>query len=195
MNDEFAKDSWAWRLDLALRRLGEWWQALWQSNTPRFNSPNEAPSGWADFWRFLGDAIWFILILSLSIWGLWALWRLARPYWRLWQEARPVTATAQPSRQSPSQWQQQAQQYQRQGNYTQACLCLYFGMLQHLHDQGQVPHQASRTDGEYHRALAEQPHSTPYYTLLTVHQRLKFANAPATQELLDRCLAAYAQLS
>ncbi|MGB0562222.1 MAG: DUF4129 domain-containing protein [Spirulinaceae cyanobacterium] len=194
MNNEFAENSWAWRLDLALRRLGEWWQGLWHNSNPRLNRP-QMPSGWSDFWQLLGDILWPLLIFSLSIWALWTLWRLVRPYWLRWQGDRTPISTPQTNHQSRSQWRQQARQYQSQGNYTQACLCLYFGMLQQLHDQGQLPHQASRTDGEYDRALAQQPQPTPYRTLLTVHQRLKFANAPATQELLDRCLAADAQIS
>lgn len=193
MAQKFAEDGLGWRIGLGRRYLAEWWQGLWQGReTPQTDVDW---GNWAEFWQNLGDVLLLLLIVSLSLWAGWTLWHVLRPYWLRWQ-GRDRPPTPPPSQTlSVSQWQQQARQHQSQGNYTQACLCLYFGMLQHLHERGIAFHQESRTDGEYHRAIASLPHPTPYYTLLGMHQRLKFGNADATQDLLNRCLAAYAQLS
>lgn len=194
MAQTFAEDSIGWRIGLGRRYLAEWWQGLWQ--TQRDPQANADWGNWAEFWQAIGDAILFLLIAGLSIWAVWTVWRIIRPYWLLWQgRDRVPVASSPPQMFSVSQWRQQARQYQSQGNYAQACLCLYFGMLQHLHERGIAPHLESRTDGEYHQAIAPLPYPTPYYTILAMHQRLKFGNADATQDLLDRCLAAYAQLS
>lgn len=190
--EEFAKDGLGWRIDLANRRFGEWVGAWLQSTEPS-SEPNAPP--WP-FWELLGNVILIVLIVGTAFWLTRMVWELVRPYWLLWQgrdrdlDPSPATPT-----QSVEQWQQQARQYQRSGNYAQACLCLYLGMLQHLNDAGIAPHQPSRTDGEYQRLIAQHPHPTPYYTLLAMHQRLKFGTTAATSELVDRCLNAYAHFS
>jgi hypothetical protein len=91
-------------------------------------------------------------------------------------------------------WLQRSQKFQQQGNYREACLCLYKAMLQRLNDTGIVKDQPSRTDGEYLQLVQQLPQPQPYQTLLITHQKLCFSNAEASPSLFDECQQAYREI-
>ncbi|CAA9242792.1 hypothetical protein AVDCRST_MAG92-1605 [uncultured Coleofasciculus sp.] len=95
---------------------------------------------------------------------------------------------------SIARWLQQAQKFQQQGNYRDACLCLYKAMLQRLNDSGVVLHQPSRTDGEYLQLVQQLPQSQPYQTLIMTHQELCFSNTEASLSLFEQCQQAYREI-
>lgn len=192
---QFAQDGPRWQLNQLQRRVVEWLE--WQFRGDP-NEPNPEVPDLSTFWQRLGDLALWSAIALLVVLISWLVWQVLRPYWLTWRhqsrQRLQLDTSAETQTQSVQAWQQQARRYQRDGNYTQACLCLYLGMLQRLDDLGIAPHQPSRTDGEYQRALAGLAYATPYYTLLAMHQNLKFGNQPASAELVERCLQAYAQL-
>ncbi len=127
--------------------------------------------------------------------------------WQLWRWLEPYTARDRPGGErlraapastvkprSPGRWLASAQRFQSQGDYRRACFCLYEGMLQRLHDTGKVPQLASRTDGEYTRAVAALSNPSPYRTLLRTHEDLHFGGAEATAERYAACRDAYQDL-
>ena len=95
---------------------------------------------------------------------------------------------------SVDHWVSQAQQAQIQGNYQQACQCLYQAMLQQLHNQKIIPHQSSRTDGEYGKIIAIMSQPQPYQKLLRIHQELCFGNFSASISLVETCWQAYEEI-
>ncbi len=95
---------------------------------------------------------------------------------------------------SITHWVKQAQKFQQQENYYEACQCLYQAMLQTLHNQGIAPHQASRTDGEYGKLIASLIQPEPYQQLLQIHQELCFGNVSASLSLLETCWSAYGEI-
>lgn len=98
------------------------------------------------------------------------------------------------SRTTIEQWINQAQKWQKQGKYRQACQCLYQAMLQQLHDQGIASHQASRTDGEYRKIIETFSQPQPYQQLIDIHQELCFGNLSPSLSLLETCWSAYQEI-
>ena len=91
-------------------------------------------------------------------------------------------------------WIIKARQAQQQGNYQQACQFLYQAMLQQLHERKIVPHQSSRTDGEYGKLIAKIPQPQPYQQLLQIHQELCFGNCSASMSVVETCWQAYKKI-
>ncbi|NEQ27810.1 MAG: DUF4129 domain-containing protein, partial [Microcoleus sp. SIO2G3] len=91
-------------------------------------------------------------------------------------------------------WLERSQKFQQQGNYQEACLCLYRAMLQRLNDAGIAPHQSSRTDGEYLQLIRQLPQPQPYQTLLMTHQQLCFSNTEASPSVFEQCQQAYREI-
>lgn len=193
---DFAEHSLGWQLSQWQRQIGEWWD--WQMQ--QLTGPDNAditPWFMAPPWQMLRNLIFWGGILALSVWALWVVWRSLNPYaiqWRNRSQQRNPQTDSSPQH-TATQWQRQAKQHYLDGHYRQACLCLYLGMLQILHDRNIAPHLPSRTDGEYRAAIATLPHPDPYFTLLVIHQGLKFGDTPPTAELFDRCWHAYSDLS
>ncbi|MGB3204593.1 MAG: DUF4129 domain-containing protein, partial [Crinalium sp.] len=94
-----------------------------------------------------------------------------------------------------SDWLKRSQTFQRQGNYAEACRCLYMAMLQQLNDSGIVPHQPSRTDGEYLQLIQDLPQYRSYETLLTTHQKACFGNTEIRAVEFEQCQQAYRAIS
>jgi hypothetical protein len=194
----FEKTSFGWQLSQLQQRVGEWWEL----QTSRFapNLPDVSVPSWLDsplMWTIAKAAFWVILALLLS-WAALQIMRLLSPYFytltnQLSQPADRVTKTSD-SELSVAKWLQRSQKFQQQGNYREACLCLYRAMLQRLNDTGLVPHQSSRTDGEYLQLIQQLPKPTPYQTLLVTHQELCFSNTEASRSVFDQCQEAYREI-
>ncbi len=194
----FEKDSFGWQLSQLQQQVGEWWEL----QTSRF-SPNLPDSSLPSWWdspilqTIAKAAIWAIVIF-LVIWVGWQLWRRLQPYiYSLTQQLnQPVTTASQTSAKelSVESWLQRSQQFQQQGNYREACQCLYMAMLQRLNDRGIALHEPSRTDGEYLKLVQHLPTPKPYRTLLLTHQQLCFSKVDVSSSVFDQCQQAYREI-
>jgi hypothetical protein len=183
----FAKNSLDWQFQKASQWLGESIESWFSNSDLDVPDPTPLPN-----W-FLQGLFWLVAV-GLIVWAGWQLYRLLQPYWQEFTEQRPVWVASQ---QSVTDWLNQARAAQSQGNYQAACRALYMAALQRLSDQGLIPEQLSRTDGEYLTLLRSSlaaPAQTPYQTLIRTHERLFFDRVTASAELCDRCWQAYQQL-
>ncbi len=104
----------------------------------------------------------------------------------------PLSSSAPEPPPTITAWEQQAFHFQSQGNYREACRCLYLALLQHLHDTQVLPHHLSRTDGEHRDQITRltlgaplSPHQLPHCLLLiNTHEHLCFD--PASQISADQ---------
>ena len=195
----FEKTNIGWQIK-QLQQLSREWIEL-QLNKLDPDLPNWSWPNWF-YWPVLarlGEAVFWLAIAVLVSWLGWQAWRIFRPYiysaivrYRLGQSA---ATTAEPTESSVEVWLERARQQERQGNYAEACRCLYQGMLQQLNDRGIALHQASRTDGEYRQLLSGlQLGEVGYQTLLAVHEELCFGNAAISAATFDRVRQAYQNL-
>ena len=194
----FEKTSFGWQLSQLQQRVGEWWEL----QTSRFapNLPDVSVPSWLDspLMRTIAKAAFWVILALLLSWAALQIMRLLSPYFytltnQLSQPADRTTKTSD-SELSLAGWLQRSQKFQQQGNYREACLCLYMAMLQRLNDTGLVPHQSSRTDGEYLQLVQQLPKPTPYQTLLVTHQELCFSNTEASRSVFDECQEAYREI-
>ncbi|MEA5420636.1 DUF4129 domain-containing protein [Spirulina sp. CCNP1310] len=192
---EFAKDGLGWRWGQVQQQVAEWW--AWQMQQAPVPDDPDVPNWLTELpWGILGRVVAWGGIGALTLWGVWVLWRSLHPYWQQYQNRthRPPTDLDKTQQYTAEEWRSQAQTYYRQGNFQQACLCLYGGMLQTLHDRGIAPHLPSRTDGEYVAAIQSLPRPEPYLTLLTMHQGLRFGETLPNDQLFEQCWRAYGEL-
>jgi hypothetical protein len=192
----FEKNNLGWQLGQLGQRVGEWFEL----KTRQTFSDVSLPSWWdSPIIGLIAKVVAFVTLALLLTWVSWQLWHLLRPYIhsltkQLRQPANKATKTS--SRDlSVAGWLQRSQKYQQQGNYREACRCLYMAMLQRLNDSGIAPHQSSRTDGEYLQLIEQLPQPKPYQTLLSLHQQLCFSNAEASRSIFDQCQQAYQEMN
>jgi Domain of unknown function (DUF4129) len=185
----FDKTSLPWELQKTMRWLQEWLE-LQFAKTPTYRG--DPIPGW------LVQTIFWLVAVGLTTWLVWQGYR----WWRMCfrdrrsrsQPYRVRTTARAREAVTVAQWLQQAQAFQRQGNYTQACRALYMAMLQRLDDSQQLPLSASRTDGEYWQAIQSLPRPQPYAVLLDIHEQLCFGNAAMSLETFQRCQQAYREI-
>jgi len=191
---DYEKTNLGWQLSQLQRQLGEWLE--FQFNRGQLNP---SPSSYQQpLWleNLLNVLVWFVGILLLA-WLGWWLWGELRPYF--YSRSRNISRHSQAKNLdqdlSMAGWVEKSQDYYRQGNYREACRCLYFAMLQHLHNSSIALHKLSRTDGEY-RQLVElsQPATRAYETLIATHEQLCFSNQDILPEDYQQCHQAYQQL-
>ena len=194
----FEKNNWGWQLSQLQQRIGEWWEL----QTSRFSPdiPNMSMPSWLKsplLWLIAKAAFWVLLAFLLS-WAVLQIMRSLSPYFyslrnQLNQPADKAAKTP-ISESSVAEWLQRSQKFQQQGNYREACLCLYMAMLQRLNDSGIAPHQPSRTDGEYLQLIQQLPQPQPYQTLLITHQELCFSDTEASPSVFEQCQQAYREI-
>lgn len=191
----FDKNSWGWQLGQMRQRVAEWFEL----KTSRTRSNLSMPAWWESpiLQTLVKIAFWIILALLL-IWITLQLWRILRPYLyslthSLNQRSHQATTTP-ITELSVAGWLQRSQKFQQQGNYREACRCLYMAMLQRLNDSGIAPHQSSRTDGEYLQLIQQLPQPQPYQTLLTIHQQLCFSHTEVSNTEFEQCQQAYREI-
>jgi hypothetical protein len=138
---------------------------------------------------------WLLLSLFL-LWLGWQLWRLLEPYLYsyLSQIGNSANRDDQQIELATEAWLARSQAYFSQGNYREACRCLYMAMLQHLHERAIAQHQGSRTDGEYLQLVSQLPQSQSYQTLIMTHEQLCFGNAEVLPETFAQCQQAYREI-
>ena len=190
--ESFRQDGLGWRINLIKQRFGEWLEY----KLSRLDVDGVDFGSW---WQVIKFCLWS-LIAILLVWITWQLWLLLRPYWKRWQRPSDRNSTHTPQPQtiqlSAADWTCRSQSARIEGNYRQAIFCLYQAMLQLLDERRIVPAKKSWTDREYRRSLTEIQISPlqPYELLLSIHQRLCFSNAEATQSMFEECRQAYQQI-
>ncbi|PSB17852.1 DUF4129 domain-containing protein [Phormidesmis priestleyi ULC007] len=191
--DSFDKNSLGWQLQQLAQRVGEWIEARFPQNSP--NLP-QIPN-WS-FPTWLLEAMFWAIVLSATLWLSWQLVRLLAPYWAgssaqdaKWQLHKSASKEEE---RSVAGWIRQMQEFQRQGNYREACRALYMAMLQRLNDTKLVPHQFSRTDGEYLQVVQPLPQSQAYQTLIRTHEQLCFGDGVISADVFNRCQRAYQEI-
>ncbi|MGH1394970.1 MAG: DUF4129 domain-containing protein [Trichormus sp.] len=198
--ETFTKTSWDWQLSQLRQQIGEWLEY----ESYRFDrvlpelSPDWKLSPWlANLLTFL---FWLVVALAVVI-VIWRLWREFSPYIYAWLGTN-VNSVNYQSRVSTENVSittllERSQKLYSQGNYREACRCLYLAILQHLHDTKILLHQPSRTDAEYLQLLrsSSQTPIQPYETLITTHEQLCFGNGEMLPENYQQCRQAYREIT
>ena len=193
-NSEFEKNNIGWQLSQFLQQVGEWLEL----QTTRLNKnipqlPEGIPS-----WLVEGlKAIAWIAAIALLLWLAWYVWRRLEPYLMELRTRHTVgrITTSKTSEMPLEAWLKRSQTYFHQGNYREACRCLYMATLQLLHERAIARHQPSRTDREYLQLVQQLPQSQSYRTLITTHEQLCFSNREVLAETFERCQQAYRDIA
>ncbi|MCU0517970.1 MAG: DUF4129 domain-containing protein [Oscillatoria sp. Prado101] len=194
----FEKSNFGWQLQQLQQQAGEWLELQFsQFNLPEVSWPSLPadwswlpPVSWALFWITLGLLLSWLALRLLRLWP-----EICSAFPSLLGNSAVAKATPLEGQLTPAAWQQRASEFQRQGNYREACRALYMAMLQRLHDTGTAVNQPSRTDGEYRQLLGPIRAGEPYEILLLTHERLCFGTSEPTPEDFRRCQQAYRQIS
>ncbi|MDZ8186741.1 MAG: DUF4129 domain-containing protein [Nostoc sp. ChiSLP02] len=197
--EAFEKTNWNWQFSQFQQKIGEWWE--YQFYRLERSLP-ELPGGWS-ISPWVGELlkILFWLILGLFVaWVVWRLWEEFNPYIYSWLNSggnfSDLSDKNTSSETSIAVLLERSQKFYRQGNYREACRCLYLAMLQHLHQQAIAPHKLSRTDGEYLQLLRSSVSPIqPYETLITTHEQLCFGNGEILPDNYEQCRQAYQEIS
>ena len=206
---EFQKTSWDWQVSIYQQKAGEAWEYQQKRLFDWLKSifspfedifPDLSPQWALDEWLLdvLKILFWVILGLFLA-WVTWQLWREFRPYFYTWwslvdRESRVAVKTPE-TQLSSNKWFKRSQELYHQGNYREACRCIYLSTLQYLHEKEILPQKRSRSDGEYLQLLELSSNSMqPYETLITTHERLCFEDSEIVSENYEQCQQAYQQI-
>ncbi len=190
MTTAFEKTSWGWQIEQLQQQLSEWIEVKLRSVDvePQFD-PFPA---W--FGTFLVRLCWLILAGLL----LWFCYRVIYPYWQQWiakhkyGKVEPTRSTVQTF--TLTELLAKSQQFERNGDYTQAIRWLYLAALQRLNDAQLIADLPSRTDREYLKLLDTFPRIRSGDILITTHEQLHFGDAQMTAADFDQCQRAYQQI-
>ena len=198
LEGSYQTTSLSWRASLLTRQFREWIE--YQLSKTDIDPPN-LPE-WS-IPEIVQQVLFWGLVVALGAWLAILLYKALAPSIRNWLErtqgwTRLGDRTPSPEQEHSAQyWWQQAQAYAEQGNYKEACKALYRATLQQLHDRQILPHDASRTDGEYLAGIKQGLNSVlprPYQLLIGTHERLVFGVADASGEVFKRCRRAYEEI-
>ncbi len=188
----FEKNNLDWQIQQFWRRTGEWFEMQLRFRPPDVpDAPKWSYPGW-----WLEAAFWAVVVM-VALWLLWLLYVWLSPeLGRRMQNASLLNrkSAQQTEEKTLSGWMKQVQDFQRQGNYREACRALYMAMLQRLNDGKLVPHQSSRTNGEYWTLVKLLPRSRAYETILRTHEQLCFGEGNISAETFNRCQQAYREI-
>lgn len=191
--DNFEKGGWDWQFSQFQQQVGEWIEYQLY--------PSEQALLTGKFALWVGSLLNFLSWLLLGLLAMvviWRLWRKSSPNLYSWLNISNSVRNRVKilsSDVSMANWLERSQALYLQGNYREACRCLYLAILQHLHDNKIIAHKPSRTDHEYLQLLrsAVTP-IQPYETLITTHERLCFGNAEILPENYQQCWQAYQEI-
>ncbi len=191
MVTSFEKTSWRWQLEQLQQRLGEWIEVQLRSVDiePQFDL-------FPDWLATVLVRLCWLILAGLLIWFI---YRVIYPYWRQWI-ANLQRTKLDPITKSPVQTftvmelLAKSQQFQREGDYTQASRWLYLATLQRINDAKLILHQPNLTDREYLKLLDKFPVLRSGNVLVSTHEQLHFGDIPITAEDFDLCQQAYQQI-
>jgi hypothetical protein len=196
--NSFEKTNLGWEFQQLQRRIGEWWELQTIQVTDRLL---DVP--WLN-WLFspivwtIAQVIFWVLLGLILIWLALVIIRFLEPYIKTFKPHLNQSLKGREKTELKSlnvkTWLERSQKFQQQGNYREACLCLYQAMLQELSDRAIVVNEFSRTDGEYSRLTRYLPQSNYYQTILSIHQLLCFSEVEANLDTFQQCQQAYQQI-
>jgi Domain of unknown function (DUF4129) len=184
------KTSWRWQLEQLQQQLGEWIEVKLRSDDRDLQLDIFPP--------WLGGLL--VRLTWLVLFGLviWFGYRVIYPYVQQWidKNNRSLSALDLTLVQvfTVSELLAKSQQFQCDGDYTQASRWLYLAMLQRLNDADLIPHQFSRTDRQYMQLLRTIPIIDVGEILVSIHEQLHFGNRQLEIADFDRCQQAYRQI-
>jgi len=188
------QNSLPWQLRQAGKNLSEWIQLRLSGWEP----PSSDPVPTFTFPAWLGQFLFWLLVIGVVGWLAWLIVQLLDRY-RDYRSDRPsqprVDFMAPPEQHTVAAWLRQAQQFEREGNWREACRALYMATLQLLHDREWIPHQPSRTDGEYIQAIQTLKQPRPLQVLIRTHERSLFGGASLASDNVQRCRQAYEEIA
>ncbi|MBR8838390.1 MAG: DUF4129 domain-containing protein [Stigonema ocellatum SAG 48.90 = DSM 106950] len=196
--DAFEKTNWGWQSSQLQQQVGEWLEyqfSRFNKTMPEWSLGSSTASRLS---KLLNLLFWILLSLFLA-WVGWQLWQKFSPYldsrlagFRDSKSWAKITETEL----SGGVWLARSQELYRQGNYREACRCLYFAMLQHLHAKAILGDEPSRTDGEYLQLLRlSVTPMQPYETLITTHEQICFSNTEIYRDNYEQCQQAYREIA
>jgi Domain of unknown function (DUF4129) len=184
------KTSWRWQLEQLQQQLGEWIEVKLRSNDRDLRLDIFPP--------WLGALLVRLTWLVLAGLVIWFGYRVIYPYLQRWLERNKQSKSLLDVVSVPAytvvELLNKSQQFQRDGDYTQASRWLYLAMLQRLNDAHLIPHQFSRTDREYLQLLRTVPIIDVGEILVSIHEQLHFGNQQIEIADFDRCQQAYQQI-
>ncbi len=184
------KTSWRWQLEQLQQQLGEWIEMKLRSNDSDLRLDIFPP--------WLGALLVRLTWLVLAGLVTWFGYRVIYPYLQKWLEQNRQSKLSLDLVSVPTytvvELLSKSQQFQRDGNYTQASRWLYLAMLQQLNDANLIPHQFSRTDREYLQLLRAVPIIDVGEILVSIHEQLHFGNKQIEVADFDKCQQAYQQI-
>ncbi|WP_309735265.1 DUF4129 domain-containing protein [Chamaesiphon sp. OTE_75_metabat_556] len=190
MSTAAEKTSWRWQLEQLQQQVGEWIEVKLRSDDRDLNLDIFPP--------WLGPLLIRLVWLILAGLVIWFGYRIIYPYWQRWvsqNDRSKLTLDRLPERvYTVAELLAQSQQFQADGDYTQASRWLYLAMLQRLNDANLIAHQASRTDREYLQLLRTVPVMNAGEILVSIHEQLHFGDRAISSADFDRCQQAYQQI-
>lgn len=183
-----------WQLRQLGKNLSEWIQLQLSGD----ESP-EPPPPTFEFPAWIGQLLFWCLVTGAIVWVAWLIVQSVDRYMEN-RHGKPKRQTqiqlvSEPVEHSAHEWLRRAQQFEREGNWREACRALYMAALQLLHDRNWVPHQSSRTDGEYLQAIQPLQQPRPLQVLIRTHERSLFGGEPLAADNLQRCRQAYEEIT
>jgi len=193
--DSVQQSNLAWQLRHLGKNVSEWIQLQLSRGDPEPQAP--PPEFTLPDW--LGRFFLGMIIAIAVIWLAWLLVQLVERYLagRAEQSQRqPVIQTIRDTEpDTVAAWLQRARQAEQDGNWREACRSLYMAALQLLDDREWIPHQISRTDGEYLQESQRLKQPRPLQLLVRTHERSLFGGVSLTAENLQHCRRAYEELA
>jgi len=189
---EYQSNSLPWQVYQLRQKLTQWWE--WQISRVNIDLPELPGSSWLsrELVEKIGGFLFWVLLLLL----VFGITKSIIPYiGQVKRVMSSVRVVGEDNSLNASRWWERSQKYLQESNYHDACLCLYYAMLQLLDERQLIPVQQSRTDGEYWQLVEGLPNPQSYQTLLLVHQSLCFGNIPATLKTWENCCQAYREIS
>lgn len=182
-----------WELRQAGKNLSEWIQLrLAQQEPADAPLPNFAFPAW------LGPLLFWSAVAGGVIWLAWLIVQVIDRYVKN-RQPRPASGAVEfltpPEEHTVAAWLRRAKQFEQAGNWQAACRALYLAALQLLHDREWIPHQPSRTDGEYLQAIRTLRKPRPLQMLIRTHERSLFGGEALAADNVQRCRQAYEEIA
>ena len=190
MSNSIDKTSWGWQLEQLQQQLGEWIEVKLRSDDRDLQLDS--------FPAWLAPLLVKITWLILAGLVVWFGYRFIYPLLQKWlarnRRAQSSIDLAPARVYTVLELLSKSQQFQRDGDYTQASRWLYLAMLQRLNDANLIPHQFSRTDREYLQLLRTVPIVNVGEILVSIHEQLHFGDRQISTEDFEQCQQAYQQI-